>query len=93
MDPNKPLNLLTIDEAAAELRVDKRTLYRFMNEGTLQARRLRSADKVLIDRADLIAMLEAWSPKEKGFRLSKGKAAKGDTEELRQPQQQPEVRR
>lgn len=71
MDTSKPLELLTIDEACAEIRIDKSTLYRAMGDGRLPAQRVAGTEKVLIFRADLLKMLEVWTPKAKGFARAK----------------------
>ena len=63
MDTSKPLDLLTVDEAMAELRIQKSTLYKLMNEGRVKALRLAGTDKVLIPRAELIGLLEVWTPR------------------------------
>jgi len=63
MTVEAPLDLLTIDEACAELRVDKSTLYKAMGDGRIKAQRVRGTDKVLIPRAELVGMLEPWVPR------------------------------
>jgi len=64
MDTSKPLDLLTLDEACAELRIEKTTIYRMMGDGRLPAHRIKGTDKVVVRRADLAAMLEAWVPRQ-----------------------------
>ncbi len=66
METNKPLDLLTVEEAMAELRVQVSTLYKAMNDGRIKALRVKGTDKVLIPRAELIGMLEEWKPRPGG---------------------------
>lgn len=70
MDNNSP-GLLTPEEAAAELRIAVRTLYQMMTDGRLVAKRIKGMDKVLIRREDMMALLEDWSPRAKGFSAKK----------------------
>ena len=50
--------LLTIPELAAELRVDKRTVYRLLKAGKLQLQIVHIGESPRVRRADLEAYLE-----------------------------------
>lgn len=51
---------LTLDEAAAELRVSKRTVRRWIDDKKLPAKRVADAPngRLLIERADVLALLQ-----------------------------------
>jgi excisionase family DNA binding protein len=49
---------LTLDEAAAAVRVRPATIRTYIREGKLPAKKLPGGKNLLIDQADLLAMLE-----------------------------------
>lgn len=53
---------LTMDEAAALLRVSKGTIRNRIKSGVLPAKRLRGGQTVLIDKRDVLALLEDITP-------------------------------
>ena len=53
---------LTMDEAAALLRVSKATIRRRIRDGELPAKRLRGGQTVLIERSDVLALLDDITP-------------------------------
>ena len=53
---------LTMDEAAALLRVSKATIRRRIRDGELPAKRLRGGQTVLIEQAHVLALLEDITP-------------------------------
>lgn len=61
LDPNQPLNMLTVEEASNELRINVRTLYAMLADGRIKAWRPRGTDRTLIPRQELINLLEGWS--------------------------------
>lgn len=83
LDPSQPLVLLTVEEAAQELRVNTRTLYAMLADGRINAFRPRGTDRTLIPRQALINLLDAWTP---GRGPNTGKKAKdADAEGGSQP--------
>ena len=59
--PLRPV-FVTMDEAAAMLRVSKRTIRRRIIDGDLPAKRLRGGQTVLIEQQDVLALLEDITP-------------------------------
>ena len=57
-----PPVFLTMDEAALLIRVSKQTIRRLIRSGDLPAKRLRNGQTVLIDRRDVLALLEEIVP-------------------------------
>ncbi len=53
---------LTMDEAAALLRVSKATIRRRIRDGELPAKRLRGGQTVLIEQSDVLALLDDITP-------------------------------
>ena len=53
---------LTMDEAAALLRVSKATIRRRIRDGELPAKRLRGGQTVLIEQSDVLALLDDIMP-------------------------------
>ena len=53
---------LTMDEAAALLRVSKATIRRRIRDGDLPAKRLRGSQAVLIEQSDVLALLDDITP-------------------------------
>jgi excisionase family DNA binding protein len=59
--PNPSLEeLLTVQEVAAELKLDRRTIYRYLKAGELRGLRFKGVWR--IRRSDLAAFLEAQRP-------------------------------
>lgn len=56
--PTDALTFLTVAEAAALLRVHPRTLHTRIRDGRLPAKRLAGGKAVLLDRRDVLALLE-----------------------------------
>ena len=54
--------LITMDEAAQLIRVSKGTIRNYIKAGKLPAKRLNGGQKVLIERRDVLALLEDITP-------------------------------
>jgi len=58
VDSDAPRDLLTVEQAAAHLQVSTSSIRSYIREGRLKAFRVAGLRKVLIPRAELLALLE-----------------------------------
>ena len=56
--PSERIQFLTMEEAGELLRVSAQTIRRRIRSGELPAKRLKGGQTVLIDQADVMALLE-----------------------------------
>ena len=61
--PDRPLNLLTIEEAAGELKMSRQYVYTLVRQGSIPAYRVAGSDTPRIAREDLIGVLEPYTPR------------------------------